>query len=1166
MSIWYNLELIPPRLQDADDRRAMAKFVAALAERLTDIQTQQSIIAGNVIWDEDRDTRIQVEESLDEDIIRFDTDGTERMTIGKTGIIDIITGNLVSVSGTFNLNDENLTTTGNGTFNNMTLTGDLAVNGEDITSTGDLRLNPAGNDVVFYKSGTADVTTNEYNSRDSEMLGSAWMLNAAYTWSETQPAGAGDKNWYCVASDSDGSFLIAGIWSGRLYTSSDYGVTWTERQPAGDVNKYWAAAASDSDGSNLIVGICGSGGYLYTSSNGGVDWTERQPAGVTSADWEAVASDSDGSNLIAASSNSAVGGRLYTSSDSGVNWTDRLPAGDIERGWLAVASDSDGSNLIACHDDEGSGRKLFTSSNGGANWTERQPAGAGGADWEAVASDSDGSNLAVIANPGRLYTSSDSGVNWTERRPTGIDEDKSWYCVASDSDGSFLIVVAITGRVYISSDSGVTWSEEQPAGDINKNWACAASDSDGSNVIVGNINKLYTGVLTASAETTRKITTRLIPEGNLATPKYRLGFLDNDDSEFFTLDGLNQRVGIGVVDPDTKVEILHAGTQLKLSYDATNYITLATQSDGDLTIDSNKASYDLGLGDANLLTTGTLGVGAGTFSDRTIITRTSAGAATTQLRLQNLDATVGTGARISFRMWDSNSAVQTYSRITTEIDVNTEAAEESTMRFHVWEGGSATEYLNLNGNTDTVNVLKALAGSSTITGTNFTSNIAIGTSPYACTSTTLNTNLNADLWDGYQFADYLDQSVKSGSSPTLDGTNFTGVPASAIEDKFLRNDGDDSTTGSLSMVNATLSGDLAVNGSDITSTNNINLKSNTQSTAFLTMGFPDAAWAVYPSANSEYRFGYSTMVWAEGWFDKIATDGDLTLDPAGNDVILDNANLQIQGTYDLLFKGAGTITHENADAHYTELYGGTVNTGWYWNSSRTLYNHGGTTIMELGAWGNLIKANNLLVANLGVNVGAKAVNNILDDSTHGSASTTLYIGNSKILVESSSPTLTGDWTFSGGGGLPFGEIYANDVLDEITITVAGQANKVQVTSFAVDGVSNNATPDHTNDHITIVKAGMYLCTVSMSISSAAAGGADDIGFAVYKNNGATEFANVHGHRTLGGGGADRGSCSMSGIIDLAVSDTIEVWIWNEDSTDNVVVDDITLSLTQVGGT
>lgn len=49
--------------------------------------------------------------------------------------------------------------------------------------------------------------------------------------------------------------------------------------------------------------------------------------------------------------------------------------------------------------------------------------------------------------------------------------------------------------------------------------------------------------------------------------------------------------------------------------------------------------------------------------------------------------------------------------------------------------------------------------------TNFTSNIAIGTQPYACTSTTLNTNLNADLLDNYHWTDLATYYA------ALDGTN-----------------------------------------------------------------------------------------------------------------------------------------------------------------------------------------------------------------------------------------------------------------------------------------------------------------------------------------------------------------------------------------------------------
>ena len=140
------------------------------------------------------------------------------------------------------------------------------------------------------------------------------------------------------------------------------------------------------------------------------------------------------------------------------------------------------------------------------------------------------------------------------------------------------------------------------------------------------------------------------------------------------------------------------------------------------------------------------------------------------------------------------------------------------------------------------------------------------------------------------------------------------------------------------------------------------------------------------------------------------------------------------------------------------------------------------------------------------------------------------------------------------------EISAYDSGVELTISAAGIANKVQITTFDTNGASYGMTPDHTNDHITVDKAGKYLCTLSLSAESAG-GGAAEYGFSIWKNNGATLFENCHTHRKLAGGTGDVGSLSISGIIDLAVSDTIELWVYNEDGTQNIVIDDVTLSLT-----
>ena len=68
-----------------------------------------------------------------------------------------------------------------------------------------------------------------------------------------------------------------------------------------------------------------------------------------------------------------------------------------------------------------------------------------------------------------------------------------------------------------------------------------------------------------------------------------------------------------------------------------------------------------------------------------------------------------------------------------------------------------------------------ISGTSTITGTQLISNIAIGTSPLLVTSNTLVNNLNADLWDGNEFATYLNQAVLTTSSPTFAGLTIDNL-------------------------------------------------------------------------------------------------------------------------------------------------------------------------------------------------------------------------------------------------------------------------------------------------------------------------------------------------------------------------------------------------------
>lgn len=159
--------------------------------------------------------------------------------------------------------------------------------------------------------------------------------------------------------------------------------------------------------------------------------------------------------------------------------------------------------------------------------------------------------------------------------------------------------------------------------------------------------------------------------------------------------------------------------------------------------------------------------------------------------------------------------------------------------------------------------------------------------------------------------------------------------------------------------------------------------------------------------------------------------------------------------------------------------------------------------------------------------------------------------------------INGDVIFVGSGsGLSYAEIYVSD--NSTQTAIATQNVWVQVTIFDTDGDSNNCTPDNTNDHITITKAGHYYINVTASTLSGT-GAAFDGEFEVKLNNGTVDLEDIHTDRDLTGGGGDHGSISMAGLHNMAVGDTIEVWVRNKTNTTNVVFEDISLTTFQIGG-
>lgn len=80
---------------------------------LKKIQSQNLVSPSNQVKDDDEDTQIQVEESSDEDTIRFDTAGTERLTMSSDGkfALQSAGGGYIhssTVSNTFSLSSQNM--------------------------------------------------------------------------------------------------------------------------------------------------------------------------------------------------------------------------------------------------------------------------------------------------------------------------------------------------------------------------------------------------------------------------------------------------------------------------------------------------------------------------------------------------------------------------------------------------------------------------------------------------------------------------------------------------------------------------------------------------------------------------------------------------------------------------------------------------------------------------------------------------------------------------------------------------------------------------------------------------------------------------------------------------------------------------------------------------
>lgn len=317
-----------------------------------------------------------------------------------------------------------------------------------------------------------------------------------YTWAEIRPLGDTNQNWTGLATDSDGSVILAST-STRLYLSTNSGSSWAETQPAGNINRQWQYLSMDADGSVLVAAF-NTFGSIYVSTNGGSSWNAR----LSSIRWLSIDVNDDGSCIIAGATDG-----VYISTDSGVNFSNLSPA-TADNGWQAVSVDSDGSNWFAVNDSESRDfwGHAYISTNSGTSWTET--ATSISKNWYGGGSNSTGSSLVLVPsyNDDVMYGSTNGGTNWNNITPSLVDNINYYIGTFCDIKGTYLsqLVYELSSnytRFLISTDSGSTWNEIQPIlGSGARNWWTSVFSANASVIIIDEYGgRIWYGLRTQSA-------------------------------------------------------------------------------------------------------------------------------------------------------------------------------------------------------------------------------------------------------------------------------------------------------------------------------------------------------------------------------------------------------------------------------------------------------------------------------------------------------------------------------------------------------------------------------------------------------------------------------------------------------------------------------------------
>jgi hypothetical protein len=213
----------------------------------------------------------------------------------------------------------------------------------------------------------------------------------------------------------NGSVILAGVYGGRLYRSTNHGSSWSEIRPAGDADLNWDTVGLDQNGQIMLAGVddnSGGTGKLYVSKDGGNTWSDNTPDfGSFGREWRISSVSDDGKTMFAGYGDSTIEGRLFLSTNDGSSWSETQPAGDTDYLWKAGAVSGDGYTLVTAAGTYSAASRIYRGTLPRSVPSSMSMPSAPGCGDSAPASAPDLFQLRAKRNSVTLYFAPDSGQN-----------------------------------------------------------------------------------------------------------------------------------------------------------------------------------------------------------------------------------------------------------------------------------------------------------------------------------------------------------------------------------------------------------------------------------------------------------------------------------------------------------------------------------------------------------------------------------------------------------------------------------------------------------------------------------------------------------------------------------------------------------------------------------